>query len=63
MGLTEGGCLQALGQGDAPACSQWTDAGGRRVFPGLQDPHIHLLSGGIDLATAAYLYDVAGEVT
>ena len=33
------------------------DLGGRLVLPGFQDPHIHLLSGGTDLATAAQLYD------
>ena len=36
------------------------DAGGRLVLPGFQDPHIHLLSGGTDLATAVPLYEVAG---
>ena len=35
------------------------DAGGRLVLPGFQDPHIHLLSGGTDLATAAPLYEAA----
>jgi predicted amidohydrolase YtcJ len=58
--LMEGGKVIALGQGDPPACGRRIDAGGRLVLPGFQDAHIHLLSGGIDLATAAYLYDVAG---
>ncbi len=34
------------------------DAGGRLVLPGFQDAHIHLHSGGTDLATAAQLYEV-----
>ncbi|MGB3147633.1 MAG: amidohydrolase family protein, partial [Paracoccaceae bacterium] len=33
------------------------DAGGRLVLPGFQDTHIHLHSGGVDLATAAQLFD------
>jgi len=33
------------------------DAGGRLCLPGFQDPHIHFLSGGTDLATSALLYD------
>lgn len=37
------------------------DAGGRLVLPGFQDAHIHLLSGGTDLATAASLYEVTTE--
>jgi len=36
------------------------DAGGRLVLPGFQDPHVHLLSGGTDLATAAQLYEAGG---
>jgi predicted amidohydrolase YtcJ len=36
------------------------DAGGRLVLPGFQDPHVHLLSGGTDLATAAQIYEAAG---
>jgi predicted amidohydrolase YtcJ len=59
--LVAGGRVQALGQGDPPSCRRRIDAGGRLVLPGFQDAHIHLLSGGIDLATAAYLYDVTGE--
>lgn len=35
------------------------DAGGRVVLPGLQDAHVHLLSGGIDLATTVLLRDAA----
>ena len=37
------------------------DAKGHLVLPGFQDPHIHLLSGGTDLATAVALYDVTTE--
>ena len=58
--LMSGGRVQALGKGDPPACRQRIDAGGRLVLPGFQDAHIHLLSGGTDLATAASLYDAAG---
>ncbi len=39
------------------------DAGGRLVLPGFQDAHIHLLHGGINLATAAEFYDVTDEAT
>jgi predicted amidohydrolase YtcJ len=55
------GRIAALGSGTPPDCAQRIDAGGRLVLPGFQDAHIHLLSGGIDLATAAYLYDAADE--
>jgi predicted amidohydrolase YtcJ len=58
--LMAGGRVLALGQGEPPACATRIDAGGRLVLPGLQDAHIHLLSGGTDLATAASLYDVTG---
>lgn len=34
------------------------DAGGRLVLPGFQDAHIHLLSGGMGLATSAQLHGV-----
>jgi hypothetical protein len=34
------------------------DAGNRRVLPGLQDAHIHLADGGLDLVTAAQLHDI-----
>jgi hypothetical protein len=33
-------------------------AGGRLVLPGFQDAHIHLMDGGVDLVTAAPLWDV-----
>lgn len=49
--------ITALGQGAPPDCAQSLDAKGRLILPGFQDAHIHLLSGGLDLATAAYLYD------
>jgi predicted amidohydrolase YtcJ len=61
--VIERGRILALGQ-DAdiaalagPGCHR-IDAGGRLVLPGFQDAHVHLLSGGTDLATAAQLYDV-----
>ncbi|HMO08785.1 MAG TPA: amidohydrolase [Paracoccaceae bacterium] len=50
--------ILALGQGAAPDCAGRVDAGGRVVLPGFQDAHVHLLSGGLDLATSAQLYDV-----
>ncbi|MFM7335141.1 MAG: amidohydrolase [Tabrizicola sp.] len=56
--LIRDGCIAAIGQGVPPEAAQRIDAGGRLVLPGFQDAHIHLLSGGIDMATAAYLYDV-----
>jgi predicted amidohydrolase YtcJ len=59
--LLRGGRIAALGAGTPPAAATRIDAGGRLVLPGFQDAHIHLLSGGIDLATAAYLYDCADE--
>ncbi|MFN0114203.1 MAG: amidohydrolase [Paracoccaceae bacterium] len=34
-----------------------THAGGRLVLPGIQDAHIHLMDGGVDLVTAAPLWD------
>jgi predicted amidohydrolase YtcJ len=55
--LAKGGRIVALGQGEAPDATERIDAQGRLVLPGFQDAHIHLLSGGLDLATAAYLYD------
>ncbi len=58
--LTAGGRVLALGQGDAPDCPHRIDAGGRLVLPGFQDAHVHLLSGGTDLATSAALYEVTG---
>lgn len=57
--LMRGGMIVALGQGASPDCATRIDAGGRVVLPGFQDAHIHLLSGGIDLATSAQLYEVA----
>jgi hypothetical protein len=59
--LIRGGRIAALGRGAPPAADHVIRAGGRLVLPGLQDAHIHLLSGGLDLATAAPLYDVTDE--
>jgi predicted amidohydrolase YtcJ len=59
--LIDGGRIRALGQGAPPECRDRIDAGGRLVLPGFQDAHIHLLSGGTDLATAASLYEVTTE--
>ncbi|MCX7288233.1 MAG: amidohydrolase [Rhodobacterales bacterium] len=59
--LLRDGKVAALGQGVPPDVPRKIDAGGRLVLPGFQDAHIHLLSGGIDLATAAYLYDASSE--
>jgi len=59
--LMRAGRILALGSGSPPDTRHRIDAGGRLVLPGFQDAHIHLLSGGLDLATAAYLYDVASE--
>ncbi len=55
------GRIRALGQGEPPIATRQIDAGGRLVLPGFQDAHIHLLSGGTDLATAALLYDAGSE--
>lgn len=55
------GRIAALGTGTPPDAATRIDAGGRLVLPGFQDAHIHLLSGGVDMATAAYLFDVANE--
>lgn len=57
--LMRDGRVAALGRGEHPTAAHRIDAGGRLVLPGFQDAHIHLLSGGIDMATAAYLYTVA----
>ena len=57
--LVRGGRVAAVGQGEPPAGAEVIDAGGRLVLPGFQDAHIHLLSGGLDIATAAWLYDAA----
>lgn len=59
--LMRGGKIAALGRGAPPAAANRIDAGGRLVLPGFQDAHIHLLSGGIDIATAAFLYDATDE--
>lgn len=59
--LMRDGRIAALGKGDPPHAASQIDARGRLVLPGFQDAHIHLLSGGIDIATAAFLYDVASE--
>lgn len=59
--LARDGRIAALGCGTPPDAGNRIDAGGRLILPGFQDAHIHLLSGGIDMATAAYLYDVASE--
>ena len=53
--------VAALGSGTPPDAATKIDAGGRLVLPGFQDAHIHLLSGGIDIATAAFLYDAMSE--
>jgi len=52
------GVVNAVGDGPAPApgAAEVIDAGGQLVLPGFQDAHIHLLSGGLDLATSAPLY-------
>ncbi|MFM2355672.1 MAG: hypothetical protein RLZZ528_1408 [Pseudomonadota bacterium] len=57
MLVADAGIL-ALGTGAPPEADRTIDARGHVVLPGFQDAHIHLLSGGTDLATAAYLYDV-----
>lgn len=59
--LMRQGRIVALGDGPPPPAAQRLDAGGRLVLPGFQDAHCHLLSGGLDLATAAQLYDAADE--
>jgi predicted amidohydrolase YtcJ len=59
--LMRSGTIVALGHGAPPTARAMINARGRLVLPGFQDAHIHLLSGGLDLATAAYLYDVATE--
>jgi predicted amidohydrolase YtcJ len=59
--LIRDGKVAALGRGAAPEALHRIDAGGRLVLPGFQDAHIHLLSGGIDMATAAYLFDAMSE--
>lgn len=59
--LIRDGRIAAVGSGAPPETGRRIDAGGRLVLPGFQDAHVHLLSGGADLATAAQLYDVATE--
>jgi predicted amidohydrolase YtcJ len=59
--LIRDGRIAALGRGVPPDALHRIDAGGRLVLPGFQDAHIHLLSGGVDLATAASLYEAASE--
>jgi Predicted metal-dependent hydrolase with the TIM-barrel fold len=55
--LIRDGLIAALGEGEPPGAVERIDAGGRLVLPGFQDAHVHLLSGGLDLATSAALYD------
>lgn len=59
--LIRDGRIAVLGRGLPPDAAHRIDAGGRLVLPGFQDAHIHLLSGGLDLATAAFLYDETTE--
>lgn len=59
--LIRDGLIAALGSGAPPDAAERIDAGGRLVLPGFQDAHIHLLSGGLDLATAAQLYNAGTE--
>lgn len=59
--LIRDGRIAALGHGTPPDAPRRMDAGGRLVLPAFQDAHIHLLSGGTDLATSAQLYDVTTE--
>ncbi|MCZ8334924.1 MAG: amidohydrolase [Rhodobacteraceae bacterium] len=59
--LIRDGRIAALGHGSPPDASETMDAQGRLILPAFQDPHIHLLSGGTDLATSAMLYDVTDE--
>lgn len=42
----------------AGPATRLTHAGGRLVLPGFQDAHIHLMDGGVDLVTAAPLWDM-----
>lgn len=59
--LLRGDRIVALGEGTPPEAAQRVDARARLILPGFQDAHIHLLSGGVDLATAAQLYDAVTE--
>ena len=54
--LLRDGRVAIIGDGTPPAAANRIDAGGRLLLPGFQDAHVHLLSGGTDLATAAQLY-------
>ncbi len=61
LAIRDGRILAVGRAGDMPGgAAQVIDAGGRLVLPGFQDAHIHLLSGGTDLATAADLFDSPG---
>jgi len=59
--LIRRGRIAAHGRGIPPEAVHRIDAGGRLVLPGFQDAHVHLLSGGFDLVTAAFLYEVTTE--
>ncbi|MGL6212143.1 MAG: amidohydrolase [Paracoccaceae bacterium] len=59
--LIRQGRIAAIGTSTPPDTTHKIDAGGRLVLPGFQDAHVHLLLGGLDLATAAYLYDETTE--
>lgn len=59
--LMRDGKIAAVGKGNPPDAVIRIDAGGQLVLPGFQDAHIHLLSGGIDMASAAFLYEIASE--
>lgn len=61
--LIEGGRIAAIGaysdcENSAKPGVRRADAGGRLVLPSFQDAHIHLLSGGMGLATSAQLHEV-----
>ena len=58
-----GGRIAALGSDEqirnlASSSTRVIDAGRRFVLPGLQDAHIHLQDGGLDLAQNAALWSV-----
>jgi predicted amidohydrolase YtcJ len=64
--VIDGGKIVAVGSALAMAAlagprAEVIDAQGHLALPGFQDAHIHLLSGGTDLATAAALYDITTE--
>ncbi len=55
--LIEDGCIRALGAAARSAQATRTiEAGGRRVLPGFQNAHVHLLNGGTDPVETAQLY-------